>query len=262
MFDRELARTVVGIIGNIISVILFLSPLATFKKIIKHKDVKEFKPDPYVMTFLNCAMWCVYGLPFVKPDSVLVLTINGFGFVLELVYISIFFAFSPWIKRRKLIISLLAEVVFFVAVVLVAFLVFHTPTKRATFVGTLCIIFNVLMYASPLTVMKMVIQTKSVKYMPFCLSFAAFWNGIVWTGYALLRFDINILVPNGLGTLFSLLQLALYGIYYRTTKWEEDDDVALPPPPPAATATATTAAAAGGELNQPEFSDIQLTSRV
>ncbi|CAN1334686.1 Bidirectional sugar transporter SWEET5 [Linum perenne] len=197
------------------------------------------------MTFLNCCVWCVYGLPMVKPDSVLVLTINGFGFCLELVYISIFFVFSPWGKRKKMIKFLLAEMLFFVVVVLITFLAFHTPPKRATFVGIICIIFNILMYVSPLTVMKMVFQTKSVKYMPFFLSFAGFWNGVVWTVYALLKFDINILVPNGLGTIAALIQLILYGVFYRTTRWDEDDD-------------GTTAA--GGAVD--EFSEVQLSSRV
>jgi Sugar efflux transporter for intercellular exchange len=40
-------------------------------------------------------MWVVYGMPFVHPNSVLVLTINGIGFVIEAIYIATFFFFSP-----------------------------------------------------------------------------------------------------------------------------------------------------------------------
>lgn len=43
---------------------------------------------------------------------------------------------------------------------------------------------------------KMVIKTKSVKYMPLTLSIANLCNGIVWLIYSLLKFDINILVIN------------------------------------------------------------------
>ena len=71
----------------------------TFTKIWKDKAVKEFKPDPYVATMLNCAMWSFYGLPFVHPDSLLVITINGTGFFIELIFTAIFFAFAPWPKR-------------------------------------------------------------------------------------------------------------------------------------------------------------------
>lgn len=41
---------------------------------------------------------------------------------------------------------------------------------------------------------RMVIQTKSVKYMPFYLSLVSFLNGVCWTAYSLLRFDLYILV--------------------------------------------------------------------
>lgn len=38
-------------------------------------------------------MWVSYGV--VKPNSILVATINGFGSVLELVYVTIFLIFAP-----------------------------------------------------------------------------------------------------------------------------------------------------------------------
>ncbi|KAK4844393.1 hypothetical protein QYF36_019675 [Acer negundo] len=137
--------------------------------IVKGKSAQEFKSDPYVATLLNCMLWVFYGMPFVHPDSLLVLTINGCGFVIELAYITIFLIYSPVRKKR------------------------------------------------------MVIKTKSVKYMPFTLSLAIFCNGIVWFIYALLKVDPYILVPNGLGSLFGLFQLGLYATYYKRTNWDEDD---------------------------------------
>ena len=41
---------------------------------------------------------------------------------------------------------------------------------------------------------RLVIKTKSVKYMPFFLSLASFMNGVVWVIYACLKFDPYILV--------------------------------------------------------------------
>lgn len=41
---------------------------------------------------------------------------------------------------------------------------------------------------------KHVIQTGSVDYMPFTLSLVSFLNGVCWTAYAVLRFDIFITV--------------------------------------------------------------------
>ncbi|XLT08671.1 hypothetical protein HN51_054464 [Arachis hypogaea] len=46
MVSAALVRTVIGIIGNVISFGLFFSPAPTFYQIIKKKSVEEFKPDP------------------------------------------------------------------------------------------------------------------------------------------------------------------------------------------------------------------------
>lgn len=45
------------------------------------------------------------------------------------------------------------EVAFIAAIVVVTLMVFHTHDSRSNFVGIFCVVFGVLMYASPLTVM-------------------------------------------------------------------------------------------------------------
>ncbi|KAK6122988.1 hypothetical protein DH2020_043270 [Rehmannia glutinosa] len=222
MTNPETVRTIVGIIGNVISFFLFLSPLPTFFKIWREKSVQSFRPDPYIATVLNCAMWVLYGLPLVHPDSLLVVTINGTGFFIEMFYITIFFIYSDWPKRRKILVALLVEVVFMAVVILITLLGLHGTKSRSLFVGILCIVFNIMMYTSPLTIMKRVIKTKSVKFMPFYLSLTNFLNGIVWSIYALIKLDPFVLVPNSLGSLSGLVQLVLYATYYRTTKWDDD----------------------------------------
>ncbi|KAJ6423957.1 hypothetical protein OIU84_024851 [Salix udensis] len=198
MVSAETARNAVGIIGNVISFGLFLSPVPTFYRICKKKDVQEFQPYPYVATVLNCLFWIFYGLPIIKPDSILVVTINGVGLVLELIYLSIFCFFDRQNKgRKKVSLGLLGEVIFMAAIVAITLLAFHTHEKRILF--------------------KKVVTTKSVEFMPLYLSLANFLNGCVWTAYALIKFDIFILVSNGLGAFFGLLQLVLYAFYYKST---------------------------------------------
>lgn len=224
--DPETARNIVGVIGNVISLFLFLSPLPTFFQIWKVKSSQGYKPDPYIATVLNCAMWAFYGMPFVHPDSLLIVSVNGVGFFIECFYVTVFFMYSDWPKRRKILIAVLVEAVFMVVVVVVTLLYLHTTESRSMLVGMLCIVFSVVMYAAPLTIMSKVIKTKSVKYMPFFLSLANFVNGITWTIYALIKLDPYVLVPNGLGGISGLVQLVLYATYYKTTNWHEDDESA------------------------------------
>ncbi|XP_039116472.1 bidirectional sugar transporter SWEET6b-like [Dioscorea cayenensis subsp. rotundata] len=216
-------RNIVGIIGNILTFGLFVSPMPTFYKIWKSKDMEDFSPIPYLATLMNCALWVFYGMPFVHPKSLLIVTINGFGLVVEAFYIIMCFIFSKRKLRMKMLGIFLVEVAFVAIVILVVMLAFHTHELRTKFVGSLCVIFGAIMYGAPLSVMKLVIRTKSVKYMPFFLSFAGFLNGIDWTIYGFIHFDIFVVLPNGIGALLGLAQLILYGYYYRSTPKEEEE---------------------------------------
>ncbi|XP_027343196.1 bidirectional sugar transporter SWEET4-like [Abrus precatorius] len=218
MAAADIARTVVGIIGNIISGFLFLSPVPTFMEIWRKGSVEQFSPAPYLATLVNCMVWTLYGLPMVHPHSLLVVTINGSGCVIEIIYVTLFLIYSNRSKRLKVFLWLLVELIFITALTLVTLTLVHSLKKRSAIVGTTCILFNIMMYASPLAVMKLVIKTKSVEYMPFFISLASFGNGVAWTTYALIRFDPFITIPNGLGTLFAVAQLILYATYYKSTK--------------------------------------------
>ncbi|XP_010924221.1 bidirectional sugar transporter SWEET6b [Elaeis guineensis] len=229
MLSTNAIRNIVGIIGNVLSFGLFLSPLPTFVKITKRKAVEDFSAIPYLATVLNCMLWVFYGLPVVHPNSILIVTINGVGLVLEAIYLAVFFIYAPNRSRLKVLKILAAEMVFMGAVIAGVIAGAHTHKERTFIVGILCVIFGTCMYASPLSVMRLVIRTKSVKYMPFFLSLAAFLNGVCWTVYALLEFDIFVLLPNGLGALFGAMQLILYFCYYRSTPREETKaEVQLP----------------------------------
>ncbi|KAF8037178.1 hypothetical protein BT93_B0170 [Corymbia citriodora subsp. variegata] len=239
MVDTETARMIVGFVdlfvdshwclrvrGNMIILVtmygnhfwktLFvITP--TFITICKKKTAEGFKPDPYVVAVLNCAIWVFHGLIPVLRNSQLVVLVSAFGLLLELIYVGIFFVHSPWNRRRNILIALLVELIFMAALVAIALKL----GLSSAFVEMLCMVFTIAMYISPLTIMHRVIQMKSVKYMPFYLSLAIFLNGIIWTVYALLKFDFFVLVANGLGALSGLVQLILYAKYYRTTKWDE-----------------------------------------
>nr|GFC07993.1 bidirectional sugar transporter SWEET4-like [Tanacetum cinerariifolium] len=186
---------------NVISIILFLSPVPTFYKIWKKKAVESYSPIPYLVTFVNCGLWIFYGLPLVHPHSLLVTTTNGAGIVIESVYILLFIIYSTRNKRNMVLLVLLVEVIFLVVLVIVVLTVTHSTNVRSAIVGGIAIAGNIAMYASPLSVWKMVITTKSVEYMPFLLSLFSFANGVCWFSYALIRFDPYVAVPNGLGVL-------------------------------------------------------------
>nr|GEY59495.1 bidirectional sugar transporter SWEET4-like [Tanacetum cinerariifolium] len=190
----------------------------TFIKIVKKGAVEQFSAVPYLATFVNCGIWVLYGLPFVHPHSLLVVTINGTGFFIETVYLILFLFYSAPKQRLKVLLIMVAELVFLGVLATLTFTVAHTTKVRSNIVGSIAIVGNIMMYAAPLSVMKLVITTKSVEYMPFFLSLFSLLNGISWTIYALIRFDPYIVIPNGLGSLLGVTQLILYCTFYKSTQ--------------------------------------------
>ncbi|XWS40756.1 hypothetical protein CRYUN_Cryun17cG0022900 [Craigia yunnanensis] len=169
-----------------------------------------------------------YGLPIVRKDNILVFTINSIGVAIEFIYLTIYCIYAnDQSKRRRVGIIILIEALFTAVLVAIAML-FIKFKNRALFVGVICDVFNIIMYASPLAIWKKVITTKSVEYMPFWLSVAGLANGICWTIYALIQLDIFILVSNGLGAVFGVIQLGLYGYYYFLEK-SKTKEVGKPP---------------------------------
>nr|XP_048327587.1 bidirectional sugar transporter SWEET6b-like [Ziziphus jujuba var. spinosa] len=225
MVNTETGWNIVGIIGNVISLGLFISPVPTFYNIRQKKDVEEFQPYPYIAAVLNCLFWMLYGMPFVHPNSLLVLTVTPPGLLLEFIYISIFFVYAPNNGRKKIVVGLGIVFIFNANVVAITLLTLHEAKIRSFMVGMLCDIFNLMMYISPLTIMAKVINTKSVKYMPFYLSLANFLNGASWTSSALIKFDIYVLVSNGLAAISGAIQLILYACYYKTTPKNNKNDI-------------------------------------
>ncbi|KAK9292992.1 hypothetical protein L1049_020975 [Liquidambar formosana] len=202
---------IIGIIGNIISILVFASPIGTFRRVVKKKSTENYKALPYITTLMSTSLWTFYGL--LKPGGLLVFTVNGAGAVLQFIYVTLFLIYAPKdIKVKSMKLVAILDVGFLGSVIAVTLLAIH-GSLRLTFVGVLCAALTLGMYASPLTVMTTVVKTKSVEYMPFFLSFFLFLNAGVWSAYAVLVKDFYIGVPNAIGFLLGSAQLILYAIY-------------------------------------------------
>ncbi|MBA0881561.1 hypothetical protein Goshw_011213 [Gossypium schwendimanii] len=103
-------------------------------------------------------------------------------------------------------------VIFTVTAIISAF-VFHDHHHRKVFVGTIGLVTSVAMYAAPLVVVKQVIMTKSVEFMPFYLSFFSFLASVLWLAYGLLSHDLLLASPNLVGPPLGILQLGLHCKY-------------------------------------------------
>ncbi|XP_031124172.1 bidirectional sugar transporter SWEET4-like [Ipomoea triloba] len=113
------------------------------------------------------------------------------------VFLLVFLFFSDTKTRFRVALIVLAEVAFMAALAIMVLTLAHTWKLRSAIVGSIVVVCSILMYASPLAIMKLVITTKSVEYMPLSISLCFFANGLCWTVYAFIQFDPYILCQAG-----------------------------------------------------------------
>ncbi|KAH9331678.1 hypothetical protein KI387_003786, partial [Taxus chinensis] len=172
---------------NIISFLVYLAPLPTFIRVYRKKSTEGFHSIPYVAALLSAMFWLYYGM--MKPDCTLIVTINSAGCVIETLYLAIYFAYAPTqakITTAKLLMGLNMGV--FGSVVLFT-LLFSQGQRRILIVGWISSAISVTVYAAPLSILRLVICTKSVEFMPFYLSLFLTVNATIWFAYGLLIRD-------------------------------------------------------------------------
>ncbi|XP_073269049.1 bidirectional sugar transporter SWEET14-like [Primulina huaijiensis] len=206
---------VFGLLGNIVSFMVFLAPVPTFHKIYKKKTTEGFQCVPYVVGLFSAMLWIYYA--FFKPDTTLLITINSVGCVIQTVYICLYIFYAPKLAKIQAVkLLLLVNVVGFGLIVLLTHFLAN-DLNRDNVVGWICLVFSLCVFVAPLSVVRQVIRTKSVEYMPFLLSFFLTLSAVMWFFYGLLRKDYNIAIPNVLGFSFGVLQMILY-ITYKNAK--------------------------------------------
>ncbi|XP_052211413.1 bidirectional sugar transporter SWEET9-like [Diospyros lotus] len=205
-----------GILGNILSFLVFLAPVPTFYKIYKKKSTEGFQSLPYSVALFSALLLLYYG--FLKTNGLMIITINGIGCAIESFYLFLFMIYAT--KEAKIYTTkllLLFNVGAFGIMLLSTSLIFKGH-RRLSIVGWICAVFSVCVFAAPLSIMRRVIKTKSVEYMPFPLSFCLTLSAIMWFFYGFLMKDFYIATPNILGFVFGIAQMVLYIIYKGSKK--------------------------------------------
>ncbi|KAJ1275609.1 hypothetical protein BS78_05G148200 [Paspalum vaginatum] len=204
-----------GLLGNIISFMTYLAPLPTFYRIYKNKSTEGFQSVPYVVALFSAMLWIYYAL--LKSDEFLLITINSAGCVIETLYIVVYLAYAP--KKARLFtakILLLLNVGVF-GLILLLTLLLAAGQNRVVLLGWVCVGFSVSVFVAPLTIIRQVVRTRSVEFMPFSLSLSLTVSAIVWFLYGLLIKDKYVALPNVLGFTFGVIQMGLYALYCKAT---------------------------------------------
>ncbi|XP_048131144.1 bidirectional sugar transporter SWEET2-like isoform X2 [Rhodamnia argentea] len=187
----RVCKDAAGAAGNIFAIGLFVSPISTFRRIVRNKSTEHFSGLPYMYALLNCLICMWYGSPLISRDNLLVLTVNSAGAVFQFVYIVLFITYADKAGKVRMTGFLLAIIGAFAVVVAGSLQIPELALRRMT-VGLLSGASLISMFASPLFIINLVIRTKSVEFMPFYLSLSTFLMSTSFLLYGLFNDDIFI----------------------------------------------------------------------
>ncbi|CAN1124249.1 Bidirectional sugar transporter NEC1, partial [Linum perenne] len=160
--NHEKLALIFGLLGNIISFMVFLAPVPTFYKIHKKKSSQGFHSIPYVTALMSAMLLLYYGV--LKTNATLIITINAIGCGIEVLYLSIYLLYSP---NRELMFTLKmlgCSLGGYGGMIVVTVYVLHGSARLNT-IGWICAVFNIAVFAAPLSILRNVIKTKSVENM-------------------------------------------------------------------------------------------------
>lgn len=206
VFTEKVAPTM----GTAIANGMFLAGLPAVQAARASQALGELNPVPFAMVLANCMAWVSYGCIIQNPYCY---WSNAPGLLLGLYMVMTGMQLGSAEVRKsmeRLVVSL--------ATVLVlaghaSALVLQTQEQRRLLFGYVANGLLLLYYASPLTTMSKVIKDKSSASLNWPVSFMNVMNGSLWLVYGVAIKDLFISVPNTIGAILGLIQLALVAIY-------------------------------------------------
>ncbi|KAL2453855.1 Bidirectional sugar transporter SWEET12 [Abeliophyllum distichum] len=140
-----------GILGNLVSFMVYLAPLPTFYRVFKKKSTEGFHSVPYAVALLSSMIWIYYA--WIKSNEFLLITINSVGCVMETIYLVIYIVYAP--KKARILtlkfLLLLNFGGFGLILILTHFLT--NGSKRVQVLGWICVSLSTSVYLAPLSIM-------------------------------------------------------------------------------------------------------------
>ena len=212
MVENELIKSIFGWIGFTISIYFYLSPVVPFIKVVKGEI--KYKDAPFILllcNIMNCIMWIDYGL---VKNTFLVYFTCAIGGAITLIWITIYLIF---LGKKIFLICLLSNLLLMGLIFGITYL-FYIINIEIT--GYAALVFNVLMLISPGEKIFTVIKTGKYELIPIFSTIGSLLNSGCWLLFGIFQNDLKLIIPNGLGLFFSIIQVLVYYIYYKKCKKE------------------------------------------
>lgn len=200
----------VGDVATVATVINFASGVEICQRIYKKGTSAECTPIPFMMGMVCSFLWFQYGIR--KPDMIIT-TVNVIGFTLQTSFLFWFYLYTKPKGQLNYQIGFLLTGIFGLH-----FYLFYGSedlehaTKIAGYGG---MIAAIAFFTSPLALLARVIQTQCSECLPLPLIVSSFCAASLWTFYGSLVNDSIVIIPNGIASVITFIQLILLCVFPR-----------------------------------------------
>lgn len=205
-------QVVAGYFGNGLALFFFFSPIVLFLDLFKGKITVDKIPQ-FMLFFnaMNCIMWTAYGLQIKEWQ---VWGCNGLGAVITTVWIILYIVYLLKLKPLHYIpANLVATYLIFTV-----FENLYWINTSSEITGNVAMAFNILMYAAPGQNIIQVYKTGNYNLIPLVSSIIGLCCSTSWLIFGLYISKMPIIIPNGLGVVFSIFTLISYFFFWRKNK--------------------------------------------
>lgn len=212
-------RFTTGFLGTLstIAVEVFSVPIPVLLQFNSNRSVGEHPAETHLPACLTRMYWILYGLPFVRPNSIFVIIANGAGCFIAMFYLLLFVIYSKsWQdKRGEIAAMLLIEIITIGIIGAIEFMTAHDIKSRYFTIGRNAMVSQIVTNVASLFTWYLAISANKMELINEIHALANFCNYILWVSYAAVPFDPYLLVPNALGIILSFTQAVLYKRYHR-----------------------------------------------
>ena len=205
----ETIQEIFGWTGMCLTIISFLTPIPIYIKVIKGE--MNFEEAPGVMIiicYINSFCWFIYG----------VLTFNyqlKFAYKTGWIICIIFMIIYLFYEIKKYFVDSIFNIIILITGTWTLYYVLVFIIGNINIIGLICIITSCIMFFFPIQIILNVIYEKNYLIISIYNSCNRFIYSICWIIFGSLIKEYNLIIPNVIAMVLSLLQIIIYFNYKR-----------------------------------------------
>lgn len=193
-------------LGNVlaypIALFLFSAQIPICRQMRIERSSDQFTFLPTVLTSGTCFLWLSYGM---YEGNWTVIAVNLLGIAFQVAYAICFCYYASPRQRRNKLLTIAALFVLLAALDVPMFAL--RPDSGRQVLGTITVIINVGMFASPIFAVRTALQSLDTSRVPVALTVASLASSLLWGAWALLVGDTFVFTPNVFGLVLCSAQL-------------------------------------------------------